>query len=47
MTYVSLKTFGREIGLSAAFCQWRAPSHCRLLGQDVAPSTSLPTSTSY
>lgn len=27
----STKTFGHEIGLSCAFRQWRADSHCRLL----------------
>lgn len=31
MTYRSTKTFGHEIGLSAAFRQWRAESHCRLI----------------
>jgi 6-pyruvoyltetrahydropterin/6-carboxytetrahydropterin synthase len=31
MTYVSTKTYGHEIGLSACFRQWRAESHCRLL----------------
>lgn len=29
--YISTKTFGHEIGLSACFRQWRADSHCRLL----------------
>lgn len=28
MTYVSTKTYGHEIGLSCAFRQWRAESHC-------------------
>lgn len=27
----STKTFGHELGLSAAFRQWRAGSHCRLI----------------
>jgi len=31
MTYQSTKTFGHECGLSAAFRQHRAESHCRLL----------------
>jgi len=31
MTYYSTKTYGHEIGLSAAFRQWRAESHCRFL----------------
>lgn len=31
MTYVSTKTYGHNIGLSAAFRQWRAESHCRFL----------------
>lgn len=29
--HISTKTFGHEIGLSCAFRQWRADSHCRLL----------------
>jgi 6-pyruvoyltetrahydropterin/6-carboxytetrahydropterin synthase len=29
--YISTKTYGHEIGLSACFRQWRAESHCRLL----------------
>ena len=29
--YYSTKTFGHEIGLSAAFRQWKAESHCRFL----------------
>jgi 6-pyruvoyltetrahydropterin/6-carboxytetrahydropterin synthase len=29
--YYSTKTYGHEIGLSAAFRQWRAESHCRLI----------------
>lgn len=29
MTYVSTKTYGHEVGLSCAFRQWRADSHCR------------------
>lgn len=29
--YTSTKTYGHDIGLSAAFRQWRAESHCRLL----------------
>lgn len=29
--YCSTKTFGHELGLSAAFRQWRAKSHCRLI----------------
>lgn len=31
MPFISTKTFGHEIGLSAAFRQWRAESHCRLI----------------
>lgn len=31
MTYTSTKTYGHEIGLSCAFRQWRARSHCRFL----------------
>lgn len=31
MTFRSTKTYGHEIGLSCAFRQWRAESHCRLL----------------
>ena len=29
--YTSTKTYGHELGLSCAFRQWRAESHCRLL----------------
>jgi 6-pyruvoyltetrahydropterin/6-carboxytetrahydropterin synthase len=29
--YISTKTYGHNIGLSAAFRQWRASSHCRFL----------------
>lgn len=31
MTYQVTKTYGPEQGLSAAFRQWRADSHCRLI----------------
>jgi 6-pyruvoyltetrahydropterin/6-carboxytetrahydropterin synthase len=32
VTYISTKTFGHDIGLSAAFRQWRAKdSHCRFI----------------
>lgn len=31
MAYRSTKTYGHEIGLSAAFRQWRADSHCKYL----------------
>lgn len=31
MTYRSTKTYGHEIGLSCAFRQWKAESHCRHL----------------
>ena len=31
MTYRSTKTYGHTIGLSSAFRQWRAESHCRLI----------------
>lgn len=31
MTYVSTKTYGHEIGLSCAFRQWKADSHCHLI----------------
>lgn len=29
--YFSTKTFGHELGLSCAFRQWKAESHCRFL----------------
>lgn len=29
--FFSTKTFGHELGLSAAFRQWRADSHCRFI----------------
>lgn len=29
--YKSTKTYGHEVGLSCAFRQWRAESHCRLI----------------
>lgn len=29
MAYRSTKTYGHEVGLSCAFRQWRADSHCR------------------
>lgn len=29
--YVATKTYGHEVGLSCAFRQWRADSHCRFL----------------
>lgn len=29
--YKSTKTYGHEVGLSSAFRQWRAESHCRYL----------------
>jgi 6-pyruvoyltetrahydropterin/6-carboxytetrahydropterin synthase len=31
MRFVSTKTYGHEIGLSAAFRQWRAQSHCQFI----------------
>jgi 6-pyruvoyltetrahydropterin/6-carboxytetrahydropterin synthase len=31
MPYISTKTFGHQLGLSACFRQWRAESHCRFL----------------
>ena len=31
MTYRSTKTYGHTVGLSSAFRQWRAESHCRLI----------------
>lgn len=31
MTFRSSKTYGHDIGLSVAFRQWRADSHCRLI----------------
>lgn len=31
MTYSSTKRYGHEVGLSCAFRQWRAESHCRFL----------------
>ncbi len=30
-TYQSTKTFGHDLGLSVAFRQWRAESHCRFI----------------
>lgn len=29
--FISSKTYGHDIGLSCAFRQWRATSHCRLI----------------
>ena len=29
--FISTKTYGHEVGLSACFRQWRADSHCRFL----------------
>lgn len=31
MTYQSTKTFGHDLGISCAFRQWRADSHCRFI----------------
>lgn len=31
MAYRSTKTYGHEVGLSCAFRQWRADSHCRFI----------------
>jgi 6-pyruvoyltetrahydropterin/6-carboxytetrahydropterin synthase len=31
MTYISTKTYGHDIGLSACFRQWKADSHCRFM----------------
>ncbi len=31
MSYLSTKTYGHEVGLSAVFRQWRADSHCNQL----------------
>lgn len=31
MTYQSTKTYGNHIGISAAFRQWKAHSHCKLI----------------
>lgn len=31
MTYKTIKVFGHDLGLSCAFRQWRAESHCRFL----------------
>ena len=31
MTYYSTKTYGHELGLSSAFRQWRADSHCHYI----------------
>jgi 6-pyruvoyltetrahydropterin/6-carboxytetrahydropterin synthase len=31
MTFRSTKTYGHDIGLSAAFRQWRADSHCKFI----------------
>lgn len=31
MSFRSTKTYGHEIGLSCAFRQWRAESHCRFI----------------
>lgn len=30
-TFVSTKTYGHDLGLSAAFRQWRADSHCKYI----------------
>lgn len=30
-TYVSTKTYGHEVGISCAFRQWRAESHCQFI----------------
>jgi len=31
MTFISTKTYGHQVGLSAAFRQWRADSHCKYI----------------
>lgn len=31
MAFLSTKTYGHDVGLSAVFRQWRADSHCRLM----------------
>lgn len=31
MNYISTKTYGHDIGLSACFRQWKADSHCKYL----------------
>lgn len=31
MAYLSTKTYGHDLGISCAFRQWRALSHCRFL----------------
>ena len=31
MTYISTKTYGHDVGLTCAFRQWRAASHCRFI----------------
>jgi 6-pyruvoyltetrahydropterin/6-carboxytetrahydropterin synthase len=31
MPYISAKTYGAEVGLSCAFRQWRAESHCHFI----------------
>lgn len=31
MRHISTKTYGHNVGLSCAFRQWRAPSHCSFL----------------
>ena len=31
MAFISTKTYGHSVGLSAAFRQWKADSHCRFI----------------
>ena len=31
MTFLSTKTFGHDLGISCAFRQWKAESHCRFI----------------
>jgi len=31
MTFLSTKTFGHDLGISCAFRQWKAESHCRFV----------------
>jgi 6-pyruvoyltetrahydropterin/6-carboxytetrahydropterin synthase len=31
MTYLSTKTYGHDLGISCAFRQWEAESHCRFI----------------
>jgi 6-pyruvoyltetrahydropterin/6-carboxytetrahydropterin synthase len=46
MTYQVTKTYGHDLGLSVAFRQWRAPSHCRFVhGYALAVSLTFESDT--